>query len=394
MCHNDFQTEFQLESFLHMNERFIVDCLQEGKKIQMLNQFFEHVALKYGIGAENFVRANKLWAFYETWKNRPPEEDAVHRLRPENRFHKIAKGGKPEKKPIPFSERKPEVPKVEEPKPDKGPGMRETQPAGPKPGVSQPRRPEGVLASPKPPQNPQAPVPGNSKPDPYFSNPYQYFPEYLAAYPGAFHSYYPPPAAPTMDAAYWQDPKAPQPYLPYPPSSQYPAHPEYPPFTYPPNPYPEAQSGQANPPMQVPYYPYPYPYHYPWQPPFPSHPAAPTPSTDRKDARQPVQGQTQPTHPPPPSYTRSMPPPPLYHPSYPPYSDPYQPKDSQRPAQRDQTDFPRAPDPGRNQSVEPSEPSLTSANKHRGSHSPTKHRVPPKSQKMSRIDDLFSKLVP
>jgi len=388
LCHNEFQTEFQLESFLHMNERFIIDCLQEGKKLQMVNQFFEHLELKYGNGAEQFVRANKLWDFYGAWKQRPPEEDAVHRLHPENRFHKIAKGGKFEKKPVPFSERKPEVSKPEEQKKERAPAPRYVQQGGSRMGASPPKKQETKQPGHQPPPMSQPPS-SNPQPDPYAGQPYQYYPDYLAAYSGGYHPYYPPPSAPNMDSSYWQDPKVPQSFHPYPPPSQYGQHPEFPQYSYSSYPYQDPQSGQANPQMQVPYYPYPYPVHYPYQPAIQPHPVSPAPQNDRKEARHP--GAAQSPHP---SHGRSIPHTPPYHPSYPSFPDQYQLKDFQRPPQRDPNNFPRHSDFARNHSMEPSEPSLTSANKHRGAHSPTKHRVPQKSQKMSRIDDLFSKLVP
>lgn len=354
--------------------------------VEMLDEFFEHLELKYGPATEHFVRVNKMVDLFLNWRRKGRAEADPNKLHPQHRFKRIVKGGRVERREIP-SERERARQEARDKSPARSEGRKiESRPVqGNGHGQARKEAPapvKSVAASPDVKPSPGNGAAGAQKTEGYFGQRYPYYPEYPGGYPMGYHHYYPPP--PTQDA-YWPDPKAAPSYPAYPPAPPQgqPPQPQdaysqyyYPPYTpHPPQATHDYSVGQPTPPVQPTYPPYGYPYYYHYPPP----PAYPTPPAAPRDPNQPKPESEPPQNHPKPVSDHAYPPP-----YYPPYPDPATPHHG----------HPKPHDPPRQAALEPSEPSLTSSINHqRSSQSPNKHRGA-KSQKMSRIDDLFSKLVP
>lgn len=396
----EFQTEFQLESFLHTNERFIVDCLQEGKKIQLMDEFFEHLDLKYGTGMEPFLKANHLMEVYLAWQPRSKEE-RQGRLHPENRTHKIGKFGRFDAHRGAEATRREageagreEYRKVEqtrrrEPADDEPGGQRREERSDREHGSRKEGRAERFdgqrreLRDRPPTGHSNPPIAPSYLPPGYQS--YQgahptglpYPPYYLPAeyaqpyfYPDSGFTYHYPPPIPQLPQVYYPQPNWPG-YVPTvdSQSAQRPSQ-----ETHPKSPY---NNGDAY--LNRPAAPYPHPYP-PYQHPLPiptlPNPANPVQAHPERSSPSPV--------PPPSHYPNRLPP--LVTPEASLAAHHTQP--IPQPPQNQQPIAPALPKP----SDSKSELSFTSNFKNHSTISDSRPATE-KSQKKSKIDDLFSKLV-
>lgn len=94
-CHSDFQNDFQVESFLHTNEKMIIDCIQENRPVKMLDEFFEHLNLKYGQSLSEILRVNQL---VDAFKNWVPQVKETHAKKDDHLGHRNRKIEKPKPK--------------------------------------------------------------------------------------------------------------------------------------------------------------------------------------------------------------------------------------------------------------------------------------------------------